>query len=200
MKKKLVLLSVMLITLAASISAAPMTFIADLSGLAEEPPNASPATGSTVVTFDPVAHTLHVQVTFSGLLGPTTVSHIHVINGPGDANTSDTIGPVATTTPTFPGFPTAVTAGVYDQTFDTLSASSYRPDFVTDSGGVGAAELELFNAITSGRAYLNVHSTLYPAGEIRGFLEPIPEPATMGVGAIALAGLTLLRRRQQRRA
>src|SRR3954453_23224698 len=48
-----------------------------LDGPSESPANASPGTGFTSVDYDNVAHTLHVQATFSGLLGTTTASHIH---------------------------------------------------------------------------------------------------------------------------
>ncbi len=71
-------------------------------------------------------------------------------------------------------------------------ASSYRAAFITDAGGTTAlAELALFTAIADGRAYLNIHSTTFPGGEIRGFLAPVevPEPSTY---AMLLLGLGLL--------
>src|SRR6187200_3303491 len=48
-----------------------------LSGPAESPPNASPGTGTALFTYDDVAHTLALNVVFSGLLGTVTASHIH---------------------------------------------------------------------------------------------------------------------------
>ncbi|WP_390677815.1 CHRD domain-containing protein [Aquisphaera giovannonii] len=41
------------------------------------PPNATAGTGFARVELDTVGHTLHVEVTFSGLLGATTAAHIH---------------------------------------------------------------------------------------------------------------------------
>ena len=211
MRNRLLSLAVLLAGAMLPLSAAPVTFFANLSGPAEEPPNTSPATGLTLVTIDPAAHTLQIHANFSGLLGLTTVSHIHVINGPGDANTLDTAGPVATTTPSFPGFPAGVTAGTFDGMFNTLATGTYRAGFLNDSAAlhpaltnVEAAELELFEAIVEGRAYLNIHTgpnpatgaAGFPGGEIRGFLAPVPEPSTFGLGAVALAGLVLLRRRR----
>ena len=78
-------------------------------------------------------------MTFSGLTSGTTASHIHccVASGlPGNLI-------VATTTPTFTGFPSGVTSGSYDNTFDLTLASSYNPVFIADEGGVPQAEAAL---------------------------------------------------------
>jgi hypothetical protein len=199
------LLFIAVLSWGAPLAAAPVTFIADLTGPSEEPPNASPGSGFAEITIDSVLHTLRVVVTFSDLTAFNTAALIHVINGPGDANLADTIGPVATTTPTFPGFPSGTTAGSYDQTLDGTLASSYRGGWITDSGGTTAlAEAALFSGIVEGRAYLNIHTTNFPAGEIRGFLNdtppaPIPEPTTLLLFGTTAAGLGLARWRHHRR-
>jgi hypothetical protein len=102
--------------------------------------------------------------------------------------------------PTFPLFPTGVTSGTYDQTFDMLLASSYNPNFINSNGGSTAtAQAALFSAIFDGKAYLNIHTTEFGGGEIRGFFkqETVPGPLPLlGVGA-AFGWSRRLRRRQR---
>lgn len=166
-----------------------VSYQATLSGAAESPPNASPGTGAALVDIDVVAHTLRVRADFTGLLGNVTASHIH---GPTAAPGAGTAG-VATMTPTFAGFPTGVTAGTYDHTFDTSLAATYNAAFVTANGGTAAgAEAALAASLAAGTAYLNIHSSVVPGGEIRGFLTPVPEPAAVALLAV---GMLVLRRR-----
>ena len=114
---------------------------------------------------------MRVEVTFSGLIGNTSASHIH---GPTATPGVGTAG-VATQTPTFIGFPLGVTSGTYDHTFDTTQTSTYNAAFVTANGGTAArAEAALAASLAAGTAYLNIHTTQYPGGEIRGFLIAVP--------------------------
>lgn len=163
------------IATSAAASAAVISYTVTLSGPNESPPNASPGTGVGQVDVDPSAHTMRVQVSFSGLTGTTTNAHIHAATAVAQAGTAG----VATTTPTFSGFPSGVTAGAYDNTLDMTLASSYNAAYITAHGGTTAqAEADLFQAIADGKAYLNLHSTTFGGGEIRGFLLPGPVPAS----------------------
>ncbi|HEX8603026.1 MAG TPA: CHRD domain-containing protein [Pseudoduganella sp.] len=183
----------------ASLSANATVYTASLSGAVEAPPNASPGTGTVTVDFDLAAHTMTVDVTFSGLLAGTTAAHIHcctAVPGTGTAG-------VATELPTFTGFPLGVTSGTYSHTFDTSLAATWNPNFVDTFGGgtIAGAESAFIAGLDSGSAYLNLHTTFAPGGEIRGFLQPVPEPATFALLALgAPVVLVAARRRGKRRA
>ncbi len=163
------------------------------ASLASEASGASPGTGQTRVTVDFDDLTMRVEASFSGLLGPTTVAHIHCCTAEPFAGTAS----VATQLPTFEGFPAGVQAGTYDHTFDMTLASSYNPAFVTSQGGIDEAFDALVSSFDAGTAYLNIHTSVFPTGEIRGFLQPIPEPQSWVLMAAGLALVGWATRRQR---
>jgi hypothetical protein len=173
-----------------------------LSGANEIPANNSTGTGFGVVDFNSSTHLLSVNIQFNGLTGTTTASHIHCC-----VSTPGTNAGIATTVPTFAGFPLGVTSGTYNVTLDMTQASSWNPAFITANGGTPAsAEATLGAAILAGnQAYLNIHSTTFPGGEIRSFLLPetdrnVPTLSEWALGALAVLliaiGFVILRRRR----
>jgi len=177
---------------AASANATIIILNADLSGLQENPPNASPGSGFAIVTVDDSLLTMRVEATFEDLIGTTAAAHIHCCEPPPENAT------VTTQTPSFIGFPLGVTSGTFDSTFDMTLASSYRAGFITDHGGtVDSAFDALLAGMLAGESYFNIHTTEFPGGEIRGQLQAVPEPSTWAMMLLGFgtAGLVFRRRK-----
>lgn len=178
--------------IASPVSAHIEQYRAIMNGANESPPQTTDGMGSALITLDLDLATMRVEASFSDLTGNVTIAHIHCCTT--DAGAGN-VG-FATTAPTFPGFPAGVTSGVYDQTFDMSLSSSYNPSFITANGGtVGSAYNAFITGVQSGKSYFNIHTSFAGGGEIRGFLQFVPEPSSallllMGSSAV------LLRRRK----
>lgn len=177
-------------TLPTPASAAVLTFFAPFA------PEAVGATGSGSVTvsIDTVTSMMGISASWAGLSGTTTVAHIHCCTA---TPMTGTVG-VAVTPGTLPGFPVGVTAGSYAVSLDLTQNATYTAAF-RNNFGVGTAagaQAALLQGLQQQRAYFNIHSNRFPGGEIRGFPQAVPEPASwalliFGFGAIGGA----LRRR-----
>ncbi len=162
------------------------------SALSPEVPGATGG-GAVFVEFNATTQTLDLDTIWYGLSGGTTVSHIHCCTAvPG----AGTVG-VAVTPGTLPGFPTGTAFGSYSVTLNLALTSTYTGAFLAGSGGTAVgASARLLAGLQSGSAYFNVHSNTFPGGEIRGFLQPVPEPATWGLMALGLAAVGAAARRR----
>ena len=159
--KSLIAIFGLAVALGVGTASAQWTFQATLSGLGETPVNGSPGTGFGTVVLNAAQTQITVDESWSGITTPATASHIH---GPGGVGTN---APVLFP---FSGVPAATSGSIPEQTFAINSTQvSY---------------------LFSGFLYMNVHSSTFPGGEIRGQLLLVPEPSTLalvGLGSGAIA-------------
>jgi len=156
-----------------------------MSGPGENPPNASPGTGGTVIFYDQYdfgTDILAVDFYFLDLLGGMTAAHIHAPTG------SPFAGAAGIATVEIRSTDGDHAAG-YHTLLDLQVPEVYDPAFLAANGGTTtAAEAALINALKDGMAYMDIHSSAFPDGEIRGFLAAVPDATTTG----SLLGLALL--------
>lgn len=78
----------------------PISLKASLSGAQENPPVASPSTGSSTLTYDQASKRLTWSLTWSPLTGPATMAHFHGPAAPGaNAGVALPIGAAGMTSP-----------------------------------------------------------------------------------------------------
>jgi hypothetical protein len=172
-------------------SAAPVdpSYRAVASGALESPPNPSP--GTSLVTIDLGGKEMLVDLPFRDLTGDTTGAHIHCC-------TSSAFTGAAPVAVPFQDFPLGVAASTYSKAIPLDNDMSYDPAFLSAHGGsASGAASALIDAINANEAYVNIHTDLYPNGEIRGWLvaaPPVPETAEWSMLAVGLAGLMWMSR------
>ena len=137
------------------VGAADPVFVATLTGAAERPnPVTTTASGTATVTVS--GTTASYVVTYAGINGTPTGSHIHA---PGSA--AQTAGVVV-------DFPrTTATAGT-----GTLTGTFTAADIRAPTGQTPMSLDSLVALMRTGNAYVNVHTSVNPGGEIRGQLNP----------------------------
>lgn len=134
-----------------------------LTGLEETPLTISTTGNGTFrATISGGGDAINYELSYADLEGTVTQAHIHfgqeAISGGISAFLCSNLGNGPAGTQACPAAPAHVTG--------TITAA----DVIGPTGqGISAGELdELISAIRAGAAYANVHTTLYPGGEIRG--------------------------------
>ncbi len=160
-------------------SAAIVNFQAVLTGAAAAAGVGTGSAGVGVVTatLDDVTGDFTVlSGTFANLTGltqnagnPSSPVHLHGLAGP-NANAGILVGLSA---------PLGVSSGA-----------------ISGSGNVGLANIA---GVVAGNSYINLHTSAFPAGEIRGQLlavAAVPEPSSLSLLGVALSGCMVYRRRR----
>lgn len=156
-----------------SLAAATKFLKTDLSGFEEVPAVSTQGEGQFTARFDQRTGVFHYRLAYDGLEGEVQQAHIHFgqkgVNGGVSVflctnlgNAPDTPNPV----PACPGPNTGMIEGMFT-----------AGDIIGPAGqGISPGEFEEFlDALQAGITYVNVHSTVWPAGEIRGQLEGKPQ-------------------------
>jgi hypothetical protein len=144
------------------------TVTARLSGYQEDPATISTTgAGSVRLRVDPGAQTIRYTVRWANLEGAVTQAHIHFggrhQSGGISAFLCSNLGNGPAGTQACPTTNPAEISG-------TLMASDVIGPVAQ---GITAGQIdELLRAIAADTTYVNVHTTLYPSGEIRSQLEP----------------------------
>lgn len=137
-------------------SGGEIAYAAELRGTNEVPANASTAFGSAFVSLDLVNNNIFWEVNSSGIVSPS-LSHIH--RGAAGVN-----GPVII------NFATAPDQIVGGRTKGSTTIAAQQ------TGNLQASDLTaLASASTANGYYVNLHSSAFPGGEIRGQLVPANE-------------------------
>lgn len=138
------------------VNGGPITYAAELRPGNEVPPANSSAFGSALVRFDLVNNTIAWEAVASGIASPT-LSHIH-------RNVAGSNGPViinfATSPDQIPGGRTRGSGPISAQQGSAFLASDLTA---------------LATPATAAGYYVNIHSSAFPGGEVRGQLAPANE-------------------------
>lgn len=167
MKRSLLFAAALLLPYPAS-GQGPMVLQAELGGFQEVPAVSTSGHGAFRARIGEGGGSVEYRLGYDGLEGTVTQAHIHFGQKGVNGGIAVWLCSNLPSPPTPAGVqpcpvPPALVEGVFT-----------AADVVGPSGqGLSAGEFEeLLRAIRAGTAYANVHSTLFPGGEVRGQLGP----------------------------
>ncbi len=140
---------------------------ARLKSYEEVPTLSSPASGRFKALIDKASSSISYELSYRGLEGTVTMAHLHF----GSRGTTGGIMVWLCQTGTNPD-PAGASGSPTCPALGSVSGVIQMPNVVGPAAqGVAAGEFaELLAGIRAGAVYVNVHSTRFPSGEIRGQL------------------------------
>jgi hypothetical protein len=151
----ILLLTIALVAIAATAQAQPKNFRAHLSGGEEVPPVDTPARGQAIFHLSADGTELHYKLIVANIEN-VTQAHIHM--APAGAN-----GPIVAWL-----YPDAPPAQLIPGRFNGVLAEGV----ITEANLVGQLAGQhlssLIDLVEAGIAYVNVHTSQFPGGEVRG--------------------------------
>lgn len=145
-----------------------------LSGLQENPANASPGTGEGSLLLNIATGAFTLDYSYSGLTGTVTMAHFH--QAPAGTNGGVVYWLASMGAP------------------NNLATTLMNPPLMTGmsadtASGNGVFSPALIDAAIAGNLYMNVHTTTFGGGEIRGQVVPTPGAAALlGLGSLIAVG------------
>lgn len=152
-----------------------------LDGAQEVPQSGQAAAGGSgfvSMLFDDATNVLNWTISYSLNTGPASAAHFHGATNPGDPSGVGIASPVRITIQDITGTSSGTVSNSFD--LDVL---------VNPANNVGN--------LLGGLWYINIHTPTFPSGEIRGQIA-VPEPTTVALLGLGLAGLAFARRRAAR--
>ena len=140
------------------------SFVIRLRSFEEVPAVSSVANGRFRARIDEAAGTITYELSYAGLQGDIRQSHIHFGQRGVNGGISVFLCQTATNPDPTGGAPTCSASPA------TVTGTLTAANIIGPTGqGIAATEFaELVRAIRAGVAYVNVHTSVFPGGEIRG--------------------------------